>query len=506
MTSRQHTIVRGGRLLDIAANSAEPADILIDGSTILEIGAPGLAAPGGAVGINAGDRLMMPGLVNGHTHGHGGLCKGMVGDRLPLEAFLTSGTALNSNRTLNDKYLCALVSAVELVRKGCTAAYDLFVEYPLATREGMEAVGQAYHDVGMRAVVAPMMADKTLYQALPGLMDAMPEKVRAQVEKIQTAPYEASIEGCRAMLGNWPFDRDRVRPAIAPTIPLHCSDEFLAACGDLAREFDVSLQTHLAESKTQAVLGLKKYGRSLTAHLGELGLLGPRFSAAHAIWIDRDDMLRMADAGASVSHNALSNLRLGSGLAPVRTMIENGLRVGIGTDSTHTSDTQNMFEALRIASYISRIQMPEYDQWLTIEEVLTMATVGSAGVLGFDDSIGRIAPGYRADIVFLDLSHINYVPLNNAAMQIVNAESGGAVDSVMVDGRMVLDGGRIMTVDEKKLRADVEEAVARLNEANAQNLAFARSIEDYVGAFCVAHSRADFHIHRRADTGEDEQP
>jgi len=506
MTSQRYTVVRGGRLLDIAANAAESVDILIDGGTISEIGAPGLAAPDDAAEIDARERLMMPGLVNAHTHGHGGLCKGMVGDRLPLEAFLTSGTALNSNRNLDDKYLSALVSAVELVRKGCTAAYDLFVEYPLATREGMEAVGQAYHDVGMRAVVAPMMADKTLYQAVPGLMGAMPEKVRAQVENIQTAPYEASIEGCRAMLENWPFDRDRVRPAVAPTIPLHCSDEFLAACGDLAREFDVGLQTHLAESKTQAVLGLQKYGRSLTAHLGELGLLGPRFSAAHAIWVDRDDMLRMADAGASVSHNALSNLRLGSGLAPVRAMIENGLRVGIGTDATNTSDTQNMFEALRLASYISRIQMPEYDQWLTIEEVLTMATAGSAEVLGFGDSIGRIAPGYKADIVFLDLTHINYVPLNNAVMQIVNAESGGAVDSVMIDGRMVLEGGRMTTVDEKKLRADVEEAVLRLNEANAQNLAFARSIEDYVGAFCVAHSRADFHIHRRADTGEDGQP
>lgn len=502
MASQRAMVIRGGRLLDIDANRAEPTDILIAGGTILEMGAPGLAAPDGADEIDARDRLMMPGLVNGHTHGHGGLCKGMVGDCLPLEAFLTSGSALNSNRTVEDKYLCALVSAVELVRKGCTATYDLFVEFPTPSREGIEAVGRAYDDVGMRAVVAPMMADKTLYQALPGLIDAMPENVRATLEKIQTAPYETSIEECRAILHSWPFDRDRLRPAIAPTIPLHCSDEFLVACGGLGRDFDVGLQTHLAESKSQAVLGFKKYGRSLTAHLEKLGLLGPNFSAAHAIWIGRDDMLRLADAGSSVSHNALSNLRLGSGLAPVRAMIDNGVRVGVGTDATNTSDTQNMFEALRLAAYLSRIQTPEYDRWLKIEEALGMATTGSACVLGFEDRIGRIKPGYKADIVFLDLAHINYVPLNNAVMQIVNGESGAAIESVMIDGRMVLSNGRMTTIDENKMRADAEEAALRLNEANKQNIAFARSIEKYVGAFCVALSRTDFHIHRLAATGE----
>jgi 5-methylthioadenosine/S-adenosylhomocysteine deaminase len=247
------------------------------------------------------------------------------------------------------------------------------------------------------------------------------------------------------------------------------------------------------------VLGQQKYGRSLTAHLDGLGLLGPRFSAAHAIWIDRDDIRRLADVGAGVSHNALSNLRLGSGLAPVRLMLSTGLTVGIGTDSTNTSDTQNMFEAMRLASYISRIQMPEYDQWLTVEEVLTMATVGSAAVLGFDGTIGRIAPGYKADIVFLDLADVNYLPFNNPPMQVVNAESGGAIDSVMIDGRMVFEGGRMLTVDEAKLRSDVERTVSRLNEVNAANLAFARAIEDVVGAFCVTQSRVAFHIHRRAD-------
>src|SRR5262249_13369354 len=163
-----------------------------------------------------------------------------------------------------------------------------------------------------------------------------------------------------------------------------------------ARDFDLRLQTHLAETKPQAVLGLKKYGRSLTQHLAALGLLDERLSAAHAIWIDADDMRRLADAGCGVVHNPASNLRIGSGLAPVRAMLRSGLRVGIGTDSTNTSDGQNMFEATRLAALLSRLVTPDYADWLSAQESLRLATTGSAGILGFD-RIGRLAPGHRAD-------------------------------------------------------------------------------------------------------------
>ncbi len=501
MVNATSTIIRGGRLLDMTAHRADPADILIERDTIREIGRPGLAAPEGARVVDARDRLLVPGLVNAHTHAHGGLAKGLIGDRLPLEVFLAASPAVNGSRNARDKYLSALVSAIEMVRKGCTACYDLFVEYPVPSAEGVHAVGQAYSDVGLRAVVAPMMADRTLYQALPGLLESMPSSVRAQVEQIRAASYEVSVEACREALRTWPFDRAKVCPAVGPTIPLHCSDEFLVACRDLAREFDVGLQTHLGETRTQAVLGMVKYGKTLTAHLADLGLLGPRFTGAHGVWLDRDDVRRLADAGAAVAHNPLSNLRLGSGLAPVRLMLEQGLRVGLGTDSTNTSDTQNLFEAMRLASYISRIQTAAPEEWLSVDEVLGMATTGSAGVLGMADSIGRIAPDYRADIVFLDLAHINYVPLNEPSVQVVNTENGAAVDSVMIDGRLVLERGRLLTVDEAKVRAEVERAVARLNAANADSLRAARPLGDLVRAFCAGHARTPYHVQRLADTG-----
>lgn len=499
MSAAGATIIRGGRLFDAARHRAERADLLIEGSAIVAIGAPGLAAPDGATVVDAADRLLVPGLVNAHTHAHGALAKGLVEDRAPLEGFLAVGGALNGGRTLEDKYLSALISAVEMVRKGCTACYDLAVEIPVPTAGGMRAVGQAYHDVGMRAVVAPMMADRTLYQALPGLLDAMPEALREEARRLAAEPYEASIAACRAILAHWPFDRERVRPALAPTIPLHCSDEFLLACHRLAEEFGVGLQTHLAETKAQAVLAETRYGKSLVAHLAGLGILGERMSAAHAIWIGGDDIRRLADAGVKIAHNPMSNLRIGSGVAPVRRMLEAGLAVGIGTDATNTSDGQNMFEATRLAAYLSRIATPDFRHWLAAEEAFALATTGSARVLGFGDRIGRLAAGCKADIVFLDLGHITYVPLGDPATQLAFGENGGAIDSVMIDGRFVLRAGKLLTIDEAKLRRDAERAFARLAAANAAARTEAAGFAEVVGAFCLGQARAPHPVHRALD-------
>jgi 5-methylthioadenosine/S-adenosylhomocysteine deaminase len=410
--------------------------------------------------------------------------------------FLTASSALNGGRTLEEKYLSAQVTAVEMVRKGCTACYDLVVELPAPTVEGIRAVAQAYHDVGMRATVAPMMADRTLYQALPGLLEAMPKPLRDQARRIAAAPYETSVEACKAILRQWPFDRERVQPALAPTIPLHCSDDFLIACHRLSADFGVGLQTHLAETKAQAVLADVRYGCSLVAHLDALGILNERMSVAHAIWIAADDIKRLAFSGTKVAHNPLSNLRIGSGVAPVRLMLESGVDVGIGTDATNTSDGQSMFEATRLACYLSRIVTPDYRQWLSVSEVFELATVGSARVLGFGDHLGRLAPGFRADIVFLNLAHINYVPLGNPATQLVNSENGAAIDSVMIDGRFVLQGGKILTLDERKLRRDAERAAERLIVANADAEALGRSFEDVVGTFCLGQARAVHPVHR----------
>jgi guanine deaminase len=483
-----HTLIRGGRLVD------GQADILIRDDTIAEIGTP--QVPTGTKELDARGKLLHPGLINAHMHGHGNLAKGM-GDRWTLELLLTAAPWTNGHRSLEDKYLSTLIGAAEMLMKGCTACYDLMAEFPTPSAEGLEAVGRAYADAGMRAVVAPMVADLSFFEAIPGLMEALPAPLQKEVERLRLAPYRTSLDNMRKALHGWKFDREAIRPAVAPTIPLHCSDDFLTGCGILAREYGTGLQTHLSESKVQAISALKRYGKSLAAHMDELGLVGPGFTAAHGVWLDDEDMKRLAARGASVAHNPGSNMRLGSGIADMRRMLECGINVGIGTDGASSSDNLNMYEAMRIASLASKVRGPDWERWITTKEVLEAGTAGSARALGFD-KLGRLAPGYKADIVFLDLGNVNWIPLNDVLNALVHTEDGSAVHSVMVGGRIVLENRRLVNLDLAKLARDAESARERLERLNRDNKGLYEKLEPIVGSFCPALAKQPLHINRYA--------
>lgn len=488
-------IIRGGRLLDIEAHAAPFADILIDGNTIREIGAPGLAAPDDAELIDASNRLMHPGLINGHTHGHNGLAKGFA-DRWTLELLLTAGPWITGSRTLEDKYLSTSIGAAEMLLKGCTACYDLTLEIPGPSPEGLAACAKAYLDAGMRVVIAPMVADTTFFDAIPGLADALPDGLQREVEAMKLAPAETTLARLRDCLEHWSNDPDMARPAVAPTIPLHCSDGLMTGCRDIARSHGIGLHSHVAESKVQAVSGRETYGRTLVQHMDHLGLIGPDFVAAHGVWLDDDDMRILARHGASVSHNPASNAMLGSGVADARRMLELGVNLAIGTDACTCGDHLNMYEAMRAALYVSHAHGPvEHSRWLSAAEALRAATEGSARALGFD-KLGRIAPGYKADIVFLDLNSINLIPLNDPVVQIVQSEDGRSVDAVMVDGRMVVEGGKLLNVDLARLTDNAEAACERLAEANRDKRDLFDRLAPIVKSYCPGMAAKPYHINR----------
>jgi 5-methylthioadenosine/S-adenosylhomocysteine deaminase len=490
-------VIRGGRVVDIRAHAAPKADILVKGDTIAEIGRSGMPVPSGTKVIDAKGRLLHPGLINGHTHSHGNLAKGMV-DRVTLELLLTAGPWMSGHRTLEDKYLSSLIGAAEMVLKGCTAAYDLAAEFPMPSMEGLSAIGQAYADVGMRATLAPMVADTTFFKATPGLMERLPPALQKEIERFALAPHKASLAQMKKALHGWKLDGKGVQLAVAPTIPHHCSREFLLGCLKLSKDYDTGLHTHVAESKVQVIAGYKLYGSTLATYMDSLGMVGPNFTVAHGVWLDDDDMKLLGDKGSSVSHNPGSNMRLGNGIADMRGLLDAKVNVGIGTDGASCSDNQNMYENMRLASMVSKVQGPDWQRWITTEEVLEAATAGSAKALGLGDKIGKLEKGFKADIVFLDLEQVNWIPCNDPTNQIVHTEDGTGVHSVMIGGRMVVENRKLLTVDLSGLAAKAEKARERLEAANKPARALADKLAKIVGTFCPGLAKEPLHIDRFA--------
>ena len=491
--ARRPLIIRGGLVLD-ADRFLGAADVLVQDGVVVTIGEPGMDAPDGARAIDALRRLLHPGLVNAHTHGHGNLSRSM-GDRWTLELLLAAAPHMSPYDSIEEKRISATIGAAEMLLKGCTACYDLFVEFPLPTEDGIAAVADAYAQAGMRAVIAPMMADMTLYEAIPGLMEALPQHLRAAVAPLGLPPWQETLQRMRAILHNWRGDRAIVRPAVAPTIPLHCRDEFMLACRDLAAEFDVGIHTHLAESKVQAVVGAHCYGRSLTAHIEQLGLLGPRFVAAHGVWLDDEDMRLLGAHGASVAHNPTSNMRLGSGVADAVGLLAAGVNLAIGTDAATCNDNLNMYQSLHFAAAASHARGPDPARWITAPQVLAAATTGSARALGFD-RIGRIAPGFAADIVFLDLDAPTLIPLNAPVTQLVLGEDGTSVMDVMVGGRFVVRNRRLLTVDLPSLAARAADLRAEIDARSGSSRQRFDAIAPILSDFCPALARTEWHVNR----------
>jgi len=428
---------------------------------------------------------VLPGMGNAHTHAHGHLARGRVGS-WTLEDLLTYSPANSGFRTPEDEYLSAAIGAIEMLKTGCTSAYDLYIAVPAITDETFAAVVQAYTDVGVRVVLAPAVADVVFYQTVPGLSDLLPADLRRTIQDIQPSPTKGLLDLTERAIRRWHGSAEgRVRVAVAPTIPNQATDELLDGCAALTREYGVGFHTHLAESKVQVVESRRRWGKSIVARLADHRVLGPGFVGAHSVWLDDDDIRMLADAGAAVAHNPGSNLRLGVGIAPVREMLDRGLAVGLGTDGSTCADNQNLFEALRIASVISTVRFPhETARWLDADTVWGLATTGTARVLGQAGDLGALAPGRKADLVLLRTDSVFLRPLADPVKALVYSETGASVDTVLVDGRVVVEQGRVTTVDEARIYARAQEAADRQRERAADAWALAGRLAPYVAAAC----------------------
>ncbi|MBV8925086.1 MAG: amidohydrolase family protein [Bradyrhizobium sp.] len=495
MSGHERLLINGGLVLDPRSGSAESKDLLIEHGRIVGIGPPGTVNSADAARHDAHDRLITPGLINAHTHGHANLVKGVAG-AWTLEASLTNGPWLAGCRDPETMYLSTLVGAIDMLSKGCTACFDLVYQFPRPTKAGFMAVAQAYADAGMRAVLAPMVADKSLFQSIPGLIDALPPDLGDTVRRFDLASGEqtvAAIESIAAAQGDL---ADGVTLAIAPTIPHHCTDRFLRDCIDIADRHALPIHMHIAESRLQAIVARQIYGRSAVQYLAESGMLRPRFTAAHGVWLDDDDLDLLAARGCSVAHIPASNYRLGSGVAHVRPMLARGINVGLATDGANSSDSLSMLQAMRLASFSARIFDGPREEWLTSSEVIKLATLGSAKILGLE-ACGRLEQGAYADLVLFDLGHIDFIPDIDPVNQLVTCADSAAVTDVMVGGIFKMRDRKIVSVDTNNLRGRVRDSVARLAAATGPAHALAEQLEPHVVAFAQSMSSERLAFERR---------
>jgi cytosine/adenosine deaminase-related metal-dependent hydrolase len=237
---------------------------------------------------------------------------------------------------------------------------------------------------------------------------------------------------------------------------MNCSDSLLRQVIQLAEQFDLGVHTHLLETRLQSWAARKLHRSGLCAHLAGLGFLSSRLSAAHGVWLDDREMDLLASAGASVVHNPASNLKLGSGIAKAARLKKRGVNVALGTDGGDTSDSYSIFEQMKLAAFLSRVVADDAADWITAFDALKMGTAnGANAVPAWRNRIGTIKPGYRADVVLLKPG-LHLRPLNDIVHQLVFCDAGRSVDTVFVDGKIVLEGGRLVGVDEDSLTRRVD--------------------------------------------------
>ena len=484
-------LIRSGRVYDQGGNVDLPpfADLLIVDGLIAAV-RPGIAQavergePVGELGtrmidqtIDATEKLLMPGFVNSHYHSHDVLLKGCF-ETIPLELWVLSALPpAYPKRSTTEIRARTLLGALECLRSGMTTVQDLCTIYPF-DEEHLEAILQAYEDIGIRCVFAVQFADKAGAKAVPFWEEVVPleqgSSLAGSVEPFKGVDLARLL---RDILVSQRNRHPRLTLALGPTSPERCTPEILTELADLSDAEKVPVYTHIYESRPMTLIARQTHqsdGGSLINYLKRVGLLTARTSLAHSVWMTPAEVDSIAEGGTNVVLNPVGNLKTRSGVAPIRTYLRKGVNVALGCDNCSCSDSQNMFQTMKLFAGLAAVSHPEPGP-PTAADAIRSATIGGARTAGLEGRIGALRPGMAADLFIVDLTDPSFVPLNSVARQIVFTEGGRGVETVIVDGRVIIADRKITTIDERALREEVAdlmkvlrkdiEAVSRRNDA-----------------------------------------
>jgi 5-methylthioadenosine/S-adenosylhomocysteine deaminase len=472
------TLIRNGLIVtmndqrDVIENGA----MVLDGNRIFYVGPQEWTPPGPYdKTIEAGRLIAMPGTINAHCHSPANLVRGMMPSK-PLEIWRAYYRASLRDMRDDDFYASALLGGMEMLKNGATAVLDHFAGNQACRFMAAGAAIQAMRDLGLRHVVALTITDKNYEDTIPlGKTYANLSDEIKRMSASEAKSARAWLDECEAFIETFHAPEKLTTACPGPSAVQRCSDELLTGAAALARRGKVPMHIHLAETKAQAVMGRQIYGTSLLKHLDSIGVLDANLSLAHSIWIEDDEVELFARRGATPVHNPASNLRIGSGLAKVKEFLVADVPVGLGTDGSASNDGQNMFDAMRLAALIHNQAGTDFNDWVTPAQALAMATRNGARAFGLE--AGVLASGKLADVVLLRRDTPAFTPLNDVVAQLVFCENGSGVQTVIVNGEIVVESGRLTKVDEDEVLRRAEQARRRLEPSLQKELAAAKIME-----------------------------
>lgn len=428
--------------LDAQFTVREDCDVLVQGGRIAAMGrTPASGHP--VRTIDARGLVLLPGMMNAHTHSPENFSRGRD-DGSVLDDWFAAAWSHIDDLSPRAVYVAAQLGIAEMLHSGAIAVLDHFRQTPL-TEAALDAAAQAYEDAGFRALVAPMVRDPVARgRVVPAGRTIPPNRE-------QVALIEAGIVRWQARGGN-------VRIGFGPSAPNRCSDELLGMVGETARRHGSFVHTHVDEGRAESLRCRELYGHSTVQHLRQLGLVDPSLYIAHAVWIDESDVDTLAEGRSVVVHNPISNMRLGDGIAPVGALRRAGVPVAFGTDGAASNDGQHYFEALKAAVFIQRLSATPPADWMSAKDGLRHATqFAPFGLPG-----GELAEGRAADFIAIAKTSRGLTPANDWHRQVVYGAPALDVRHVVIDGRLVVDEGRITTFDEAAIAAEARSIVQAL--------------------------------------------